>query len=279
MDPLMEECKPSATVGRIAVIRGQRPARQESNGFRLYSPLCQWQGLVEVNHHVLFEGAIQPGMLRLSGPDEQEQQVRSCSATAMLVELSRMQLFDLFSRFSYQHKPAQTLFIHPILTPSGTVQRLVREMKYASQLEGAAKRCFLNGLVEALIGILVDRHARLEKGKLSRELPTLTDRQLKQCCAYADERLHKKLSLKEWAGSVNLSVSDFSRRFQRKSAETPYAWFLRRRIERAKHFLSKTAMPISDLAYTLGFSSQSHFTQAFRVREGLSPARWRQHRY
>ena len=266
------------TMAKIQIVRAvgeQRPTQQADGLFRLYSPLSAWRGTVEVNRNKLFEGAIQPGMLRLIAPEESEHTVRSTPATALLVQFSEEHLQTIFARFEYQHTPAAHVFIHPLFRRSGTVLRLVREVKYARAFEGPARRCFLDGIAQALVGVLIDFHKRFGQGMSAKELPTLTDRQWARCCAYADERLHKKLSLKEWADSAGLSVSDFARRFERKSAETPYAWFMGRRIDRAKGLLVKTSLSLSDLACTLGFSSQSHFTEAFRVRAGSSPARWR----
>jgi AraC family transcriptional regulator len=52
---------------------------------------------------------------------------------------------------------------------------------------------------------------------------------------------------------------------------------MQRRIERAKELLRSTPAPsLCDISIALGFSSQSHFTEAFRRRVGTSPAHWRQ---
>jgi AraC family transcriptional regulator len=46
-------------------------------------------------------------------------------------------------------------------------------------------------------------------------------------------------------------------------------------MERAKRLLIETKMPVAELALVCGFSSQSHFTVAFRKHAGLTPRKYR----
>ncbi|MDT1062613.1 helix-turn-helix transcriptional regulator [Paracoccus sp. CPCC 101403] len=55
---------------------------------------------------------------------------------------------------------------------------------------------------------------------------------------------------------------------------TPHAWITERRVGRARHLL-RGAMPIAQVAFACGFSSQSHLTRAFRKLAGRTPAEYR----
>ena len=48
-----------------------------------------------------------------------------------------------------------------------------------------------------------------------------------------------------------------------------------RRLEAARVALRDPDRSLSEIALTLGFSSQSHFTQAFRRQTGLTPGAYR----
>jgi AraC family transcriptional regulator len=48
-----------------------------------------------------------------------------------------------------------------------------------------------------------------------------------------------------------------------------------RRIDESMRLLASTDQPIVDIALEMGFSSQSHFTDAFTRRAGIPPGRWR----
>jgi AraC-like DNA-binding protein len=55
----------------------------------------------------------------------------------------------------------------------------------------------------------------------------------------------------------------------------PMGLLLRLRIERAKTLLEQNGSKISEVAATLGFADQSHFTRKFRCVVGITPAKYR----
>jgi AraC-like DNA-binding protein len=55
---------------------------------------------------------------------------------------------------------------------------------------------------------------------------------------------------------------------------TPYRYILNARIERAKIILATRTLSIAQVALAVGFSSQSHFSAAFRKHTGMSPRRF-----
>ena len=67
---------------------------------------------------------------------------------------------------------------------------------------------------------------------------------------------------------------DFAAQFRAATGHRPHEYLLFRRTERAKELL-RTAMPIVEVALTVGFQAQSHFTTVFRRLTGDTPARWR----
>ncbi|WP_315865279.1 helix-turn-helix transcriptional regulator [Acaryochloris thomasi] len=52
---------------------------------------------------------------------------------------------------------------------------------------------------------------------------------------------------------------------------TPHQYVIHQRIECAKGLLVKEKMAISDAAYAMGFSHQSHFTRHFKRQVGVTP--------
>jgi AraC family transcriptional regulator len=47
------------------------------------------------------------------------------------------------------------------------------------------------------------------------------------------------------------------------------------RLEAAKQLLASSPLPIAQIAMELGFSDQSHFTNAFKRRIGVTPRSYR----
>lgn len=86
----------------------------------------------------------------------------------------------------------------------------------------------------------------------------------------ADEE-EGRVALRNVAQHVGMSYFHFSRAFKHSMGMTPTNYIAERRIERAKKLLEETELPISEVALRAGFSSQSHFTTAFRRFAGATP--------
>jgi AraC family transcriptional regulator len=72
-----------------------------------------------------------------------------------------------------------------------------------------------------------------------------------------------------------LPTDSFARRFRATTGHPPYRYVLRRRVERAAALLRATDTSISEVALATGFSSQSHFTSAFKQPIGTTPSAYR----
>lgn len=74
------------------------------------------------------------------------------------------------------------------------------------------------------------------------------------------------------------STHHFSRAFRASLGMSPYRYFNKRRITRAKELLLDPGRSLTDIGLSLGFSSHSHFTDTFRKITGLTPSQFRKDR-
>jgi AraC family transcriptional regulator len=95
---------------------------------------------------------------------------------------------------------------------------------------------------------------------------------------FIDAHLGEHLSLAALAAEAGLSAHHFGKAFKLSFGVTPCGYVTRKRIDRAKQLLLSDNQPITEIAYTLGFSSHSHFTDAFRKATGISPSEFRRRR-
>ncbi len=87
---------------------------------------------------------------------------------------------------------------------------------------------------------------------------------------YIKENLHKNLTVKDISDYLDVSEFYFIRLFKQYSHITPHSFLLNQKIEMAKKLLS-TNMDISQVAYELGFSDQSHLNRVFKHYVAATP--------
>jgi AraC-like DNA-binding protein len=76
------------------------------------------------------------------------------------------------------------------------------------------------------------------------------------------------------AGAALMSPAHFSRKFRAAYGETPYAYLMTRRMERAKCFL-RQGLSVTDTCLAVGCTSLGSFSSRFTEIIGESPSRYR----
>jgi AraC family transcriptional regulator len=133
--------------------------------------------------------------------------------------------------------------------------------------------------VGALVGAL---KAHMLRGPMSTDgdIPTT---------AFSAYRLHHVMnailqnpqadhSVEEMAARAGVTPSHFCRIFKKANGVSPHQYVIKARLERAQQLLSQTDTTISQVADLMGFTSQSHFTRAFKQFTGRTPSDFRQDR-
>ena len=92
---------------------------------------------------------------------------------------------------------------------------------------------------------------------------------------YVDAQLHRNIGLADLAKAAGLSRMHFAAQFRSATGYRPREYLVTRRVERAKSTISGSAMPLAEVALSVGFSSQAHFSTVFKRVTGDTPARWR----
>jgi len=90
-----------------------------------------------------------------------------------------------------------------------------------------------------------------------------------------DARYAEPLTVADLAAAARLSPAHFSREFRRAFGETPHAYLLTRRLERAAALLRLTDNSVADICIAVGLSSVGSFTTTFTRVYGKSPASYR----
>ena len=130
-----------------------------------------------------------------------------------------------------------------------------------------------DGIVTTILSHLLMRAGSNVDGMLRVALPQW---RLKRVMDFVDDNIDRSISLDEMSAAAGLSRRHFARSFAAELGVTPYKWLMRRRVDRAQHFLATTDGTLSEIAQACGFSSQSHLTSLMQQEVGVTPYRWRQ---
>src|SRR6188508_3883888 len=79
----------------------------------------------------------------------------------------------------------------------------------------------------------------------------------------ADARYAEPLDVDDLARAAGLSRAHFSREFRRAFGESPHAYLLTRRLERAASLLRATDRSVADICFDVGLKSVGSFTTSF----------------
>ena len=88
---------------------------------------------------------------------------------------------------------------------------------------------------------------------------------------YMEANIAEPLPLVDIAAYVGLSRRQIERLFQQHMGRSPARYYLEVRLDRARHLLMQSTIPVVDVAIACGFVSASHFSKCYREMYGKSP--------
>jgi len=97
------------------------------------------------------------------------------------------------------------------------------------------------------------------------------NRTLVQAVDVMERNAETPVGLADVAAACGLTKRQLDRLFATHLGEPPLRHYLNIRLERARHLLSQTDMPVSEIGFACGFGSSAYFSRAYRRRYGHPP--------
>ena len=243
--------------------------------YLLIAPSRKGQCKIVKERQIVFEGESRPGMLRMTAAGEKDRVSIMSPASHVAVTIPGVQMREILERFE-EGGGSQFIPWVPLTRPDDRVKQAVYASFAATDFQDDLHRqLFVDGLAHSMLACLLTARTHRLEPRVRSQRRALSESEFARCTQYADAMMEKRLDLRAWANVVSMSTMEFTKRFRKFTQHSPYAWFLNRRINRAKELLKDRRNSIVDVALVVGFCSQSHFTETFRQRVGCSPARWR----
>ncbi len=89
---------------------------------------------------------------------------------------------------------------------------------------------------------------------------------------FMEENFANDMSIKEFALYTGRSLATFKRDFAKFSNLSPEKWLITRRLEAAYELLKEGKKSVSEVCWSVGFQSRSHFTIAFKRQYNVLPS-------
>ena len=143
------------------------------------------------------------------------------------------------------------------------IEGIGRALYAELESDSSPDRIYAESLANALALHLIRRYSA--SGQPIRDAGgELPKHKLRYAVEFINDNLTRNISLAEIAANVEMSPFHFARLFKHSVGLAPHQYVLEQRIDRAKTLLSETALSLAEIAYRLGFASQSHFIVVFR---------------
>lgn len=143
----------------------------------------------------------------------------------------------------------------------------------ATRSDRGGDALYVEGLSLAFLGRLAQRGSVTQA--VAHGNRRLSSEQQRRVLELVDAQLGTELSITRLAGAIAMSPDHFAHCFKLTFGQSPHRFVQLRRVEAARRLLTQTRLPIAEIALSVGFSSQSHFTSVFRQHTGTTPARLR----
>jgi AraC family transcriptional regulator len=175
--------------------------------------------------------------------------------------LGHANLPDICGPASRPMRPAFRVHIQVLRTAGIDIQKLDRSA------ENAVHLAVMANLVETLAPAIDPRKTRI--------VTTLPKWRLMRVVTYIETNIGGRITLAGLAATAGLSRMYFAKQFRATTGMRPHDFVLRKRIARAQQMLAATSDAVVDIALSVGFQTQAHFTTVFKKIVGNTPCQFR----
>ena len=148
---------------------------------------------------------------------------------------------------------------------------MVLNLYHASQEDDAYSALYRDTMTMALAAHLYRAYGRVEE-----RVTHNSDPRIKRVLEYIEDNLDQAMTLDELSAVAAMSKYHFAKMFKDLTSLPPHRYVAERRVERAKNLLMTSKVSTAEIAYQVGYNSQSNFTQIFRRLTGVTPAKFRE---
>lgn len=98
---------------------------------------------------------------------------------------------------------------------------------------------------------------------------------VKEAVVYVDQNYFEEITLTSLAEKYGIESSYFSKLFRNETGKNLVLYITEKRIEKAKEYIRKGDIKLTEVAFMVGYDDYSYFNRVFRKITGMSPRNYR----
>ncbi len=149
------------------------------------------------------------------------------------------------------------------------VQNLMENLIWIMLTGPQNRRTLSQNTVSLLFLTLIDQASRIHVSGDSYEQHLML-----RLLNYIDTE-YRTAALTDFADRQNYDIYTLSRFIKKNTGRTFKELLVEKRLRQAEYLLANTALPVADIALTVGYENTSYFHRIFRGAYGMSPREWR----
>jgi AraC-like DNA-binding protein len=165
--------------------------------------------------------------------------------------------------------------LNPKLLRDSRIKTLLGDLSDVDKIPAELARMYSHSLCVATLAVIAGNRLMARNCAERRPIAPLPKWRLARVNQYIDAHMEEGIRLADLAKAAGLTKMHFAAQFRASVGMCPHEYLLRQRIRRAQALLQDSGQRLVDVALSVGFQAQSHFTTVFRRYVGDSPHRWR----
>lgn len=150
------------------------------------------------------------------------------------------------------------------------ISDIFKDLIKANKMRDKPQKLYTQGKLLELIGLLSlydDANHNDKSHQYAAEIES--------ACSYMKKNIENPITISDIAQQINLSAGFFHKVFKAAKNMTPSQYLTLLRINQAKHMLTGSNTPLSEIAILCGFGSQSYFNYVFSKHTSMTPKHYR----
>jgi AraC family transcriptional regulator len=103
----------------------------------------------------------------------------------------------------------------------------------------------------------------------------LAPHKLQRVLNFIEEKLAEAIRVNDLASAVHMSPYHFARMFKQATGQPPHVYITSKRMDQAKNLLGNSGLSLVEVAASVGYQTQAHFTGVFHKHVGTTPRAFR----